>query len=87
MTSLFDSCGDSLECFGTTLQAPGGVHGGGHLTIGGDPGADFYASPGDPAFYLHHAQIDRVWTIWQALNAGNRTSQVYGTGTAFNSEF
>ena len=42
-----------------------GVHGGGHYSLGGDPGNDVYVSPGDPAFYLHHAMIDRVWWIWQ----------------------
>jgi tyrosinase len=30
-----------------------GIHGGGHYTCGGDPGGDFYASPGDPYFFLH----------------------------------
>lgn len=25
-----------------------GVHGGGHYSIGGDPGRDFYVSPGEP---------------------------------------
>jgi tyrosinase len=30
-----------------------GVHGGGHFTTGGDPGGDFYTSPGDPIFWLH----------------------------------
>lgn len=30
-----------------------GVHGGGHFTTGGDPGGDFYTSPGDPVFWLH----------------------------------
>jgi hypothetical protein len=35
------------------------------LTVGsGDPGADLYTSPGDPAFYLHHGQIDRLWDFW-----------------------
>ncbi|PGH14377.1 hypothetical protein AJ80_05967 [Polytolypa hystricis UAMH7299] len=42
-----------------------GIHGGGHFTIGGDPGSDFYVSPGDPMFYLHHAEIDRIYWIWQ----------------------
>ena len=41
-----------------------GLHGGGHFTIGGDPGGDVFISPSDPAFYLHHGQIDRVWAIW-----------------------
>ena len=27
-----------------------GIHAGGHYTIGGDPGGDFFASPGDPFF-------------------------------------
>jgi tyrosinase len=45
-----------------------GIHGGGHYSLGGDPGRDGYVSPGDPVFYLHHAQIDRVWWIWQMLS-------------------
>lgn len=40
-----------------------GVHGGGHYAIGGDPARDVAVSPGDPIFYLHHAQIDRVWWV------------------------
>lgn len=49
-----------------------GVHGGGHFTIAGDPGADSFISPGDPAFYLHHSQVDRVYWIWQMLDFANR---------------
>lgn len=49
-----------------------GVHGGGHFTIGGDPGSDPFISPGDPAFYLHHGQIDRIYWIWQMLDFNNR---------------
>jgi tyrosinase len=30
-----------------------GVHSGGHYTSGGDPGGDFFTSPGDPYFFLH----------------------------------
>ncbi|AEO60765.1 tyrosinase-like protein [Thermothelomyces thermophilus ATCC 42464] len=44
-----------------------GPHGGIHYTIGGDPGGDLFTSPGDPAFWVHHAQMDRVWATWQAL--------------------
>lgn len=44
-----------------------GPHGGIHYTIGGDPGGDLFTSPGDPAFWVHHAQMDRVWAVWQAL--------------------
>ncbi|KAI0593553.1 Di-copper centre-containing protein [Biscogniauxia sp. FL1348] len=48
-----------------------GIHGGGHYALGGDPGRDVYASPGDPAFYLHHGMIDRVWWIDVALMGTN----------------
>ncbi|PLB40132.1 tyrosinase family protein [Aspergillus candidus] len=50
-----------------------GVHSGGHYTIGGDPGGDFAVSPGDPAFFLHHAAIDRAFWTWQNLDPSKRT--------------
>ncbi|OLN85068.1 Grixazone synthase 4 [Colletotrichum chlorophyti] len=49
-----------------------GIHGGGHYSLGGDPGRDVFTSPGDPVFYLHHAMIDRVWWIWQMLSPQER---------------
>ncbi|KAK4182604.1 putative tyrosinase [Podospora australis] len=55
-----------------------GVHSTGHYTIGGDPGGDFFTSPGDPSFWLYHGQIDRVWWIWQNLYPANRTVAVAG---------
>ncbi|KAK2602166.1 hypothetical protein N8I77_008720 [Diaporthe amygdali] len=41
-----------------------GPHGAIHNVIGGDmvPGT----SPNDPLFMLHHAQVDRLWWLWQA---------------------
>lgn len=62
-----------------------GVHTGGHFTIGGDPGGDLFVSPGDPAFFLHHAQIDRTWWIWQNQDLKNRQNAVGGTITLNNS--
>ncbi|KAF7893533.1 uncharacterized protein EAF02_001071 [Botrytis sinoallii] len=38
----------------------------------------------ETSFLVHHAMVDKVWSLWQSLNAGNRTNMVYGTGTAFN---
>ncbi|KAH7412780.1 hypothetical protein BKA64DRAFT_337575 [Cadophora sp. MPI-SDFR-AT-0126] len=61
-----------------------GVHTGGHYTIGGDPGGDFFTSPNDPAFFLHHGMIDRVWWIWQTQNLSARLKAVSGTITLFN---
>ncbi len=23
-------------------------------------------SPADPIFWMHHAQVDRIWSLWQA---------------------
>ncbi|EOD47694.1 Tyrosinase [Neofusicoccum parvum] len=51
-----------------------GVHGGGHFSLGGDPGRDLYVSPGDPAFFTHHANIDRVWWMWQMQDPETRTA-------------
>ncbi|KXX76751.1 Tyrosinase [Madurella mycetomatis] len=55
-----------------------GVHAGGHFTIAGDPGGDFYTSPNDPAFWVHHGMIDRAWTIWQSLDLAARTQVIAG---------
>jgi tyrosinase len=75
--------------FQTTMQgdfANGefGVHTGGHFTIGGDPGGDIFNSPGDPVFWLHHAQIDRIWWIWQNQDIKKRINAIAGTITINN---
>lgn len=44
-----------------------GLHSGGHHVIGGD-NSDNYGSIVDPAFFLHHAMVDYVYWLWQALN-------------------
>ncbi|KAG4414580.1 hypothetical protein IFR04_012278 [Cadophora malorum] len=62
-----------------------GVHTAGHFTIGGDPGGDIFVSPGDPAFWIHHAQIDRTWWIWQNQDIKNRQNAIAGTITLNNS--
>lgn len=61
-----------------------GVHAGGHFYVGGDPGGDFFASPGDPWFFLHHGQIDRTWWIWQNQDLKTRQNAIAGTNTMFN---
>lgn len=32
----------------------------------------FYSAARDPIFYAHHANIDRMWTIWKTLGAKRR---------------
>lgn len=39
---------------------------------------DVFTSPGDPAFFIHHAMIDRVWWIWQLQDLDTRLSAVAG---------
>ncbi|KAL2186890.1 Di-copper centre-containing protein [Thermothelomyces heterothallicus CBS 203.75] len=87
VVALLDGCGGDLGCLVRDMDAPGGapggVHASGHWQVGPDA-LDVFASPSDPVFWLHHAQVDRVWTIWQGLDLEGRTYQVWGTSTAAN---
>ncbi|KAI8824011.1 uncharacterized protein EV422DRAFT_518599 [Fimicolochytrium jonesii] len=38
-----------------------------HTSMGGDMFV-VAISPNDPLFYLHHANVDRLWTLWQRNN-------------------
>jgi tyrosinase len=67
------------EYQGAFAQGRMGVHTGGHYTMGGDAGSDFYNSPSDPAFFPHHAMIDRVWWIWQNQDLKNRQWALAGS--------
>jgi tyrosinase len=40
------------------------MHNGVHVWVGGD--MEFSTSPNDPVFYLHHCNVDRIWSAWQA---------------------
>ena len=44
------------------------LHDSGHVWVGGDMNKG--RSPTDPAFWFHHAQVDRIWSKWQASNPG-----------------
>ena len=44
-------------------------HNDGHRWIGGD--METMRSPNDPAFWFHHAQIDRIWALWQKKGSNN----------------
>lgn len=78
----------NITVFNQVLNAgalPGvlGLHGSGHQGVGGDM-SDFLSSPGDPVFFLHHSQIDRLWTQWQQLDPITRQYALSGTGTTQN---
>ena len=59
-----------------------GLHAAGHFSIGGDAG-DIFSSPVDPVFFLHHAMVDRVYWLWQALHK-EKANTVAGTITLNN---
>jgi len=39
--------------------------------------ADFATVGGDPLFYLHHANLDRIWESWNQLGHTNPTDAKY----------
>jgi peroxiredoxin len=47
-----------------------------HIAIGGDM-ADFATVGGDPLFYLHHCNLDRIWESWNRLGNKNPTDPKY----------
>ncbi|KAI0862673.1 Di-copper centre-containing protein [Xylaria cubensis] len=59
-----------------------GLHTAGHGVMGGVSG-DLYGSPVDPVFFLHHAMVDRLYWLWQALHP-SLARTIEGTLTLFN---
>ncbi|KAL2681189.1 hypothetical protein Neosp_008796 [[Neocosmospora] mangrovei] len=51
----------------------------GHSVIGGDL-MDLYSSPNDPIFWVHHAQLDYLWSLWQKADKA-RLADVGGSRT------
>src|SRR4029077_4689550 len=47
-----------------------------HIAIGGDM-ADFATVGGDPIFYLHHCNLDRIWESWNRLGNSNPSDPKY----------
>ena len=47
-----------------------------HFALGGDM-AEFSTVGGDPMFYIHHANIDRLWESWNQLGNTNPTDPKY----------
>lgn len=65
------------ERFAVVLEGDGdpntnlGMHNTGHMSVGGDM-MDPWVSPGDPIFFPHHANIDRIWAQWQKQSEENQ---------------
>jgi tyrosinase len=56
----------SFTAFQSAIE--GAVHASVHNAVGGDMATA--ASPSDPLFWLHHANIDRLWVKWQKKHPG-----------------
>ncbi|KAK7688337.1 hypothetical protein QCA50_008709 [Cerrena zonata] len=48
-----------------------GMHNAAHLMMDGDM-SNIGHSPNDPIFFLHHANLDRIWAAWQSHDPANR---------------
>lgn len=46
-----------------------GIHGMVHIWVGGTM-SDAGVSPADPIFWMHHANLDRLWWVWYNSSAG-----------------
>jgi tyrosinase len=57
------------QTFSVPLEA--NPHGGIHGAIGGDMGT-VPRSARDPIFWLHHANIDRLWAVWVNMGDGRK---------------
>jgi tyrosinase len=66
--------------FNTFAPALEGVHNSGHVWVGGSM-LLIPTAPADPVFWMHHAEIDRLWAEWQAANPGQNPNLVGAAAT------
>ncbi|KAJ7931271.1 tyrosinase [Mycena leptocephala] len=66
-----------IELEGQPVTPTFKLHDGGHFAVGAEM-LNTYSSPGDPVFYLHHANLDRIWWSWQQLDLPKRLFDVSG---------
>ncbi|KAH1272804.1 hypothetical protein KXW42_006138 [Aspergillus fumigatus] len=59
-----------------------GAHAAVHVALGPTMG-DVFSSVQDPAFFLHHAMVDRLWGMWQEAGPGRRDA-LNGTAWMFD---
>jgi tyrosinase len=64
--------------FGSFTSGLEGIHGSVHVWIGGNMSM-IPTAPSDVLFWLHHANIDRLWWQWQQANPGQHPA-LSGTG-------
>lgn len=68
--------------FRTRLE--GGYHNTGHGWVGGFMNSPA-TSPGDPVFFLHHGNIDRLWQEWEDQESAQKTNFTLTVSTTWPS--
>ncbi|PYH96444.1 Di-copper centre-containing protein, partial [Aspergillus ellipticus CBS 707.79] len=70
---IVDSCMD-IDGYWTMWSCLGNTpHTGGHFGVGGTMEHVSF-SAFDPIFFLHHTNLDRLWTQWQSMNTTRLTA-------------
>lgn len=59
--------------FNSFASALEGIHNSGHVWVSGLMGG-IPTAPEDPVFWMHHAEIDRIWAEWQVASPGQNPS-------------
>jgi tyrosinase len=77
-------------------NTPHDLHNGVHLYVGGiwvpasgdvAAGTMIYdTSPNDPVFWLHHANIDRLWAEWERTHPTATYEPAAGAANGFNGD-
>jgi tyrosinase len=60
---------ETIADFATFTASLEGVHDGVHVWVGGTMSL-IPTAPADPIFWMHHANIDRLWWQWQQAHPG-----------------
>jgi tyrosinase len=60
-----------------------GIHGGVHIWVGGTM-SDASVSPADPVFWLHHANLDRLWWAWYNAAGNHQNPNLTGPDAAMD---
>ena len=72
LASIGNSVPDAMAKtnYGDFSSLINGIHGSVHIWVGGTM-SDASISPADPVFWLHHANLDRLWWQWYNSAQGN----------------
>lgn len=70
--AAIDKCFNDEDAISALTCYFGSPHGSGHIGVGGTM-ADVAGSIGDPLFFLHHTNLDRLWWDWQRVDPDART--------------